>query len=144
MAHEIVPEAVVALLAHQVKAGLLVDVAGRVEHVVGPEHDLPIPYAAGEADAFAHQARSDPQTTRGRLDQKQAQLGHAARPLDEEDRADDFALQLRDPAALSLGVIPLDELGDDLGDQGLEPRVPTIFPGVQYAVPMDPPTHIAG
>src|SRR5207247_3369780 len=36
----------------------------RVEHVVGPEHDLPIPYAAGEADAFAHQARSDPQTTR--------------------------------------------------------------------------------
>src|SRR5439155_5686553 len=144
LSHEIVPEAAVTFLAHQVKPGLLVDVPGRVEHVVGPEHDLAIAYLPGEADAFADQARPDPETTRGRLDQEQAQLGHAARPLDEEDRADDFALALRDPAALALGVVALDELGDDVGDQRLEARIPPVFSGVQYTVAMHHPSHVAG
>src|SRR5207302_9071587 len=70
LSHEIVPEAVVTFLAHQVKARLLVDVPGRVEHVVRPEHDLAIAYLPGEADAFADQARPDPETTRVRLDQR--------------------------------------------------------------------------
>src|SRR5205823_9305149 len=69
---------------------------------------------------------------------------HTVRPPDEEDRADDFALALGDPATLALGVVAFDEPGDDLGDQRLKPRVPAVFPGVQYAVAMYHPAQVAG
>ena len=37
----------------------------------------------------------------------------------------------------------LDEIGDDARDEGLEPLVPAVLPGVQHAVAVDDPAHVA-
>src|SRR5208283_2096708 len=45
--------AFVPLRSHELKAGFLINVARGGEHAVGPERDLVVAGAAGEADAFA-------------------------------------------------------------------------------------------
>ena len=62
---------------------------------------------------------------RRRFDQEQSEFGHAHRLLDQEDRADQLAVVLRDPATLAVRVEILDELRRDFRDQGLEAARPS-------------------
>src|SRR3546814_6493506 len=66
LADQIVAEAVMALLVDQHEARLLVDAPRGVEHVVGPERDLPVAGAAREADALLDQPPADAEPARGR------------------------------------------------------------------------------
>jgi len=50
--------------------------------------------------------------------------------FDQKDRANDLATLLCDPATVSVGVKPLNELCDDAGNQRLKTFVPPIFLGV--------------
>ena len=132
------------LCPHEVEAGILVKAAGGVEHVVGPLHDPPVAGFTGEADAFVDEARAGAVATRRRLDQEQAQLGHRPGLADEQNRADDLALALGDPAALARGAVASDELRSDVRDQRLEPVVLAIFPGIEHGMAMHDPADVAG
>src|SRR5437879_7813544 len=144
LSHQVVPEAVVRLLVHEAKARLFVDASGGMQHVVGPQREPAVAGLAGEAHAFAYKALADPEPARPGLDQEQAQLRDRLRFLDAKHRPHVLTVQLRDPAALPLGVVLADELGHDVSDQGLEVRLPPVLLGVQRAVALDDPAHVAG
>src|SRR5262249_23127168 len=142
--HQIDPEAVVRFFVDEPIAGPLVDASRRFEHAVGPEDDLVIPGLARELGAFVHQSRSDPESARRGLDQQQPQLGDSLRLLDQKYGAEDFAISLRYPAAFSFGVMVLEKLGHDFRDQRFELFVPAVLLGIQRAMPVDDPSHVAG
>src|SRR5437773_12334649 len=56
--YQVLAEAEVLVLAHELEPGADVDVAGGVEVVLRPERELPVARGAPDAGAFAHQARS--------------------------------------------------------------------------------------
>src|SRR5262245_48102351 len=141
--HEIVPEAVVRLLVHQAKPGLLVDLPGGEQDAVGPERELAVAALPREPDALGHEPGADAEAAGAGLDQQQAQPGDGLRPPDHEHRADGLGVLLRDPAALPLRLVVLDELGHDGGHQRLEALVPSVFLGVERAVPAHHPAHVA-
>ncbi len=87
-------EAAVLLLLDQAEAGLLVDLAGGHQDIVGPQHHGAVADRPREANTLLHQALADAQPAHLRLDQQQAQLGHRVRLLDAEDRANVLALPL--------------------------------------------------
>src|SRR5438067_13077494 len=55
-----------------------------------------------------------------------------------------FARALGDPAAAAPWIEVAQELGDDVGDQRLEQRAPTVLLLVEDAVALDHPAHVAG
>ena len=85
-----------------------------------------------------------PEAARRRLDEQQAKLRDRLRFGNDEDRADDLSVALGDPAALALRIEVVDEVGDDARDEGLEAFVPAVLLGVEHAVAMDDPAHVAG
>ena len=97
-----------------------------------------------EADALVHQTAADAQSARLGLDQEQAQLADRLCRLDQKDASHTLAIALGDPAPLALGVEVIDESGDDAGHERLEVLVPAVLLGVQRAVPLDHPAHVAG
>src|SRR2546426_10584511 len=104
---ESLAEAVVALLAHDAEPRCLVQASSRAQLALGPERDLAVARLAREAHALAHEAGPEARTTRLRLHQQQAQLGHGLRARDEEHRAHQLAALLRHPAPLSFRVVAL-------------------------------------
>src|SRR6478672_7843231 len=54
-ADEILAEGMMRLPGDQLEARLLIDMARRMEHVVGPERHAPVAGMPGEAQAFLHQ-----------------------------------------------------------------------------------------
>src|SRR3984893_8015602 len=109
LADEIAPEAVVRLLANKMKARRLVDGAGGDQHVVRPKRDLAVARPTGKADAFADQPPANGKAAGTGLHVEQAQFGDLVAVLDEQDRADNFAVALGDPAALAPDVEIVDE-----------------------------------
>src|SRR5204863_209616 len=79
---------------------------------------------AREANALLGQRTSDPEPARLLLQKQQPQFRDLIRTLHQEDRADRLAVHFRDPAMFARGIVGLDELGADLGDQRLETDVP--------------------
>src|SRR5439155_1141115 len=63
---------------------------------------------------------------------------------DQEDRADDLAVLLGEPAALPLWVVALAERRHDAGDQRLELHIPAVFLCIEHTVAVDDPAHVAG
>lgn len=53
--NEVVAEVVMRLAVHQAEVRPLVEMAGSMEHIVGPERDSLVPSRSREADAFVHQ-----------------------------------------------------------------------------------------
>src|SRR5512137_699234 len=107
-------KAMMRLRMDEAKAGRLVDVPGRHQDAVGPEYDLSVPRLSPEADAFLRQAAADAQPARVGLHIHQTQLRHRFRFPDQEHRADDTPLPLRDPTPLPFGVEVPDEFRRDL------------------------------
>ena len=138
------PEAVVRLLMHQAETGCVVNVPGGTQNAVGPQRDLPIADLSCESYAFAHQAAADSLPAHLRLDQQQTESRDCLRLFHQEDRANDLAALLCDPATVSVGVKALNELCDDAGNQRLKALVPPIFLGIQHPVAMNNPTEVAG
>ena len=124
---EIVAETVMRFLLHQAETGLLVEVPGGIETLVGPERDLPVARLSREADALGHEAPADAESSRGRLDEEQPELGDGRGLPDQEDAADVLAIPLGDPASLPLRIEVSEEPGRDLGDQRLELRIPAVL-----------------
>jgi hypothetical protein len=63
--------------------------------------------------------------------------------LDEQYRADDFSIPLGHPAPLPPGIEVLDEGRGDARDHRLETFVQAVCLGIEHAVTMDYPTHVA-
>src|SRR2546425_11864345 len=76
---QILPEAVVLLLAHDAEPGGLVQASRRAQLALGPEHELAVARLAREADALAHQAGPEARPPGLRLHQQQAELGPGLR-----------------------------------------------------------------
>ncbi|MGY4335545.1 hypothetical protein ACVWW3_000451 [Bradyrhizobium sp. LM2.9] len=87
-------------------------------------------------------ARADAESPRFLLHLQQAQLRNLVRGLDQEDRADRLATHFRNPAVLARGVIALDELCADLGDQGLVADIPVVVGRIGGGLPGDDPAHV--
>ena len=134
----------VRLLVDEPEAHRFVDAAGGVQHVIRPQGDLSVAGLSGEADAFFHQAAADAKPARFRLDEEKSQLGDFLRLPDEEHTADDLAISLGDPTTLQSRVVLPDELRHDLRHECLEPLIPAILSGVEDAVAVDDPAHVAG
>src|SRR5215211_4742418 len=144
LADEIMPEAVVRLFVDEPEAHPFIDTARGAQHVIRPQRDLPVTGLSGEADAFFYQAAADAQPSCFRFDEEKSQLGGLLRLLDDEHGADDLAFSLGDPAPLHSRVVVLDELRHDLRHERLEPLIPAVLCGVENAVAVDDPAHVAG
>ena len=59
LADQVVAEAVMRVRADQLEPGPLVDSAGGMEHIVGPQHDVPVPGSPGEGHALGDQPVAD-------------------------------------------------------------------------------------
>src|SRR5271155_4479667 len=140
---QITAEAVMRLLAHQMKTVRLVNPARRDQHVVCPQCQLAIARSASEADTLHDEPASNAEPASLWLDEKQSQLGDFVAVPDEQYRADDFAVTLGDPAALPPGIEILDKTRGDPRDQRLESHIQSIFLGVAHAVAVDDPAHVA-
>src|SRR5262249_21680584 len=64
---QIVAEAVVLTGVNELEPGPLIDAPGRVQHVIGPQHQLAVPRAPGEGRALGDQALADAHAARVRL-----------------------------------------------------------------------------
>ena len=134
----------VRLAGHPLKAALRVDGARRRQVGVGPQHQLGVTLGAGEGDAFVGQPPAQAQPARGGRQDQQAQQRLRRAFAHHEDRAHALAVQLGDPAALPRRVVRAQHARDDLGHQRLEFAVPAELAGVQRAVLLDHPAHVAG
>jgi hypothetical protein len=86
------------------EAGLLIQAARRIQVALRPQRDLRVAGLPREPDAFVDEPSADAEPARLRLDQQQPQLGDVLRFLDEEDRADDGAVALGEPAMLACRI----------------------------------------
>ena len=146
LAGQFFAEAVVDLFADEMVALGLVEVAGGVEDTVRPQGDFAVVGVAGEEGALADEGTAEAQATGRGVDEEEAETGGSAGffVFDEEDGADGFAVALGDPAALAGGVEVVDEVGGDMGDEGLEALVPAVLAGVEEAMTLDDPAHVSG
>src|SRR5215210_9016180 len=108
------------LLRGEGKSGALINRTRRGQIALRPQGHGRISCGFGEAQAFLDQAPAKLQSAGARIDDQQAKFGDRLGLAHNEYRADAFALELRDPAALALRVEILDELGSNLTDQRLE------------------------
>ena len=86
LAHQIVPEAVVLLLLHELEPHPLVDPSRRVQDVVGPQRHPAVPGFPGESQALVHQLGPYAVPSRPRFDEQQPQPSDLIRLLHQEDR----------------------------------------------------------
>src|SRR5882672_3776987 len=141
--HDPGAEIPVRLAADAAEAHRLVDMAGRREMSVRPEHELAIPPGAGERDALLDQPPAQPGAARPGLHQEQPQLCRGSVFLHQKNTPHPRPVHLRDPAALTGRLEMLQETLDDLGDQRLEARAPAVLLEVQRGVALDDPAHVA-
>src|SRR5829696_2976993 len=144
LSNQIMPEAMMRLLVDEPEAHSFVDAAGGVKHVIRPQGDLSVAGLSGEANTFFHQAAADAEPAYFRLDEEKSQLGDLLRLPDEEHTTDDLAIPVGDPTTLQFRVVLPDELRHDLRHERLEPLIPAVLSGVEDAVAVDNPAHVAG
>src|SRR5919197_2922136 len=106
-------EAVMSLLSHELEPGSFIDAPRRNEDAIGPELHFLVAVAPREADALFDEAGAEPETTRLRFDQKQAEFGDRLIGLHDKHGADDFTPHLRYPAAFSVRLVVVDKVRDD-------------------------------
>src|SRR5690554_3539745 len=91
----------VPLLAQQGEPGLLVDMAGRAQAILGPQDDAVIASLAGEAHGLLDQQPAHALAAKGRLDIEHAQLrracGLARAGRDNVDGSGDLAATISNP-----------------------------------------------
>src|SRR4051794_7900641 len=61
----------------------------------------------------------------------------------DEDGSDDLSIEFGDPATISQRIQVLYEVTDDDRHEGLKLQVPSVFPGVEYAVTMNYPPEVS-
>ena len=127
----------------ELEARALVDAAGCDEDVVCPEHQLAIARRPRETEALVHESRADTEASRPRLDEEEPELRDRLCLLDAEHAPGALAVDLRDPAALALGIEVCDELRDNVGHQRFERLVPAVLLRIERAVALDDPAHVA-
>src|SRR5439155_19126116 len=98
----------------------------------------------GEADALIDEPLADAQPARRWFHEQEPQLRDSRGLANQKDGPDDLAIFFGDPAALALRIIVLEEFGNDLGDQRLEPLVPSELVRVQGGMAVDHPPHVSG
>jgi hypothetical protein len=129
---------------HEREAGIPINPAGGDQNALGPQRDLAIAAGFCECDAFGDQPLAQSLSTSGRIDNEQADFRDIVAVSHQKDRADLRAIKLGDPAALARGVERGEELCGDFRDQALERGVEAVFGGVECAVALHHPSHVAG
>src|SRR5262249_17156601 len=105
--HEILPEAVMRLLGNELEPGSLVDPPRLHEHIVGPQHHVPIPCPPREPHTLVHEPGTDTVAPSTRLDQEQPELrGVVIRPYTKH-AANRSTVDLGDPGVLPRRVARL-------------------------------------
>src|SRR5260370_32795925 len=135
--------ALVPLATHEPEARVLIDTAGGSQIAVRPQHNLFVSGRPREADAFLGKARSQSQAARDRLDEKEPEPRDTGRVLHEHHRASVFSVAVYYPATIELGIIVVDEIGDDLRAQAFERFDPAIFLRIKLGVTLHNPAEIA-
>src|SRR2546429_599898 len=131
------------LLSDELESGALINAARRGQIALRPQGHGRVACGPREAQAFLDEARAELQSSGARIDDQQPKFRNFVILPHDEHRADALALELGDPAALALRIEVLDELGGDLGDEGLERDVPAVFLRVDRAVYGGNPAHVA-
>ena len=88
-----------------------------------------------EVDTLLDKAAADAEPARGRLYEKQPELGDLVRFVHEKDASNAVGLALSDPAVLALRVVIADEVSGDFFHEILKPVIPSVFFGVDLAMP---------
>src|SRR5215470_11343621 len=105
------------LLFRPHETGAFVEAPCRPQNALRPQHGLPIPGIAGEADALLDETAADAAPARMRLDYQEAQPGDAIASIDQHHRTSRRAVKLGNPAGFAGGVVAALEIRDDPGDQ---------------------------
>jgi hypothetical protein len=79
---------------------------------------------------------------RGRLYEKQPELGDLVRFVHEKDASNAVGLALSDPAVLALRVVIADEVSGDFFYEILKAVIPSVFVGVDLAMPLYHPLDV--
>lgn len=139
-------EAVVRLFADELESSLQIDAVGGGENALRPESDLAIAGGARELNALVDEGLAESEAARGGFDEEQAEFGGVSVfwVVDEEDAAEGDSVALSDPAAVALGLILIDEIGGDAGDECFHGFIPAVFLRVESAVTLDDPAHVSG
>ena len=95
-----------------------------------------------EVDALLDEAPAHADPTRGGLDEKQPELGDLVGFVDEKDAADAVAFALSDPAVFAIRIETADEVSGDFIDEVLKPAIPSVFFGVDLAMPLYHPLDV--
>src|SRR4051794_6665640 len=143
LADQIDTEAVVLLFLHELEACALIDATRGDQDALRPQRHLAVAPLARILDALLDQRAADTESPRFLFHLQQPQLGNLVRGLDQKDRADRLAAHFRNPAVLARGVIVLDELCADFGDQGLVADIPVVVGRIGGGLPGDDPAHVA-
>src|SRR2546430_13203567 len=143
-ADQVLAETAVRLGGDQLESGFLIDFAGGDRDARGPERDPPIAAGFGERDAFGDQPMAQPLATPGRVDQQQAQLRYVIGVPHQKYGADLRSIDVCDPATFPRCIERAKEFGRDLGDEPFERGIPAVFAGVERAVALNYPSHVAG
>src|SRR6516225_7070959 len=122
--HKVVTEAAVRLLLDQLVTCSRIDVARRHQHAVRPQRDLSVAGASRKTPAFVYETTADSKAATVRLHIEKTQFSDGTRLFDEEDRTYRFAITFCDPAPFPRSVEVPDELGRQLGDEGLKCLIP--------------------
>jgi hypothetical protein len=144
LCHEIQPVAAIRLLVRPREAGLFVDAARASEMAMGKKRELAIARLPREPYALVDQPLADPGTSSRRLDIEKAQLGYLGRFLYEDHRPYDLAVFFGDPASFARRIVTLQELGRDLRNQRLEPRLIAELLCVKRAMAVNDPSMSPG
>jgi AcrR family transcriptional regulator len=113
------------------------------KRVVGPQHHLLVAGAASEVDALLYQPTSETMTAAVIGHQQDPQLRCGAVLTDTEHTSDSSPIELGDPGLLPTRIVLGSIVGDDLGNQGLEFKVPAKLAGVLLTVGHHDPAQIA-
>src|SRR5437762_2825677 len=142
---QIATEAAVRAALDPLEPTALIEPSRRAKLALGPQNDPAVAGSAREAYACLDQLPSQSQSARRRFDQEQAQLGYPRRRAHphKENRADDAASLLGNPATLAPGIELLDEFAGNSGYQRFEARVVTVFALIQHTVSVHDPADVA-
>ena len=103
---------------------VLINAARRKQYALCPKRDLAIATASGEGDALIDQPFAESVTARRRVDQQQTDFCDLIGLLHQKDRADLFAVDLGNPAALACGIEVFQKFRGDLRAESNEMSQP--------------------
>src|SRR5215212_6681943 len=143
LSNEMCSETMMLLFTNPAETCALVDAPRGDEDALCPEGDRLVAGRPCMVNALRGQSAPDPEPARFLFDEQQTQFRDLVGRLDQENGPDWFSIDLCDPAAFAQRVVRAEKLRTNFGYEGFKTRVPSVFFGVDRAVPGNDPTDVA-